>query len=136
MGIEDSVSFVGRIDHDRLPLAHGAADVFVSVPSLDATSVSLLEAMASGNAIIASDLPSNREWIIDGINGFIVAPRNAEDLADRTADLLENPALRLQFGERCIEIAHERAGYVENMARVEKLCESLVERSGKSFRTA
>jgi len=128
LGVEDSVRFVGRIDHDRLPLAHGAADVFLTVPSLDATSVSLLEAMASGNAIIASDLPSNREWISDGTNGFIVTPRDIDALTDRTVELLGDPGLRQRFGERCIEIAHDRAGYEENMSRVERLCELVIER--------
>jgi len=128
LGVEDSVRFVGRIDHDRLPQAHGAADVFLTVPSLDATSVSLLEAMSCGNAIIASDLPSNREWISDGINGLIVAPRDVEALTKKTVELLGDPELRKRFGERCIEIAHERAGYEENMSRVERLCESVIER--------
>lgn len=131
LGVEDSVRFTGRIGHDILPLAHGAADVFLTVPSLDATSVSLLEAMACGNAIIASDLPSNREWITDGVNGFIVAPRDVAALADRTVYLLGDPQLRRRFGERCIAIALARAGYEENLSRVETLCESLVERYRK-----
>lgn len=129
LGVEDSVRFVGRIDHDYLPQVYGAADVFLTVPSLDATAVSLLEAMASGNAIIASDLPSNREWISDGSNGFIVTPRDIDALTDRTVDLLGDAALRQRFGKKCIEIAHDRAGYEENMSRVETLCESLIERS-------
>jgi glycosyltransferase involved in cell wall biosynthesis len=128
MGIGDSVRFTGRIDHGRLPQAHGAADVFLTVPSLDATSVSLLEAMACGNAIIASDLPSNREWISDGANGFIVPPRDLDALTGRIVELLEKPELRRRFGEKCIAIAHERAGYRENMSRVERLCESVIER--------
>lgn len=128
LGIEDSVRFVGRISHDFLPQAYGAADVYLTVPSLDATAVSLLEAMACGNAIIASDLPSNREWISDGINGFIVTPRDIDALTDRTVELIGDPGLRQRFGEKCIEIAHERAGYEENMSRVERLCESVIEK--------
>jgi len=132
MGVEKSVRFVGRIDHDKLPEALGATDVFVTVPSLDATAVSLLEAMSCGRAIVASDLPSNREWITDGDNGFVVPPRDVQALTDKTVDLLADGDLRQRFGERCIEIAHARAGYVDNMSRVEKICESLVQRSTKA----
>jgi glycosyltransferase involved in cell wall biosynthesis len=127
MGVEKSVRFVGRIDHDKLPEALGAANVFVTVPSLDATAVSLLEAMACGNAIIASDLPSNREWVTDSRNGFIVPPRDVRALTDKTVELLSDSDLQRHFGERCIEIARARAGYIDNMRRVEELCESLVE---------
>ncbi len=126
MGVEESVRFVGRIDHDELPEAHGAADVFVTVPSIDATSVSLLEAMACGNAIIASDLPSNHEWISDKCNGFVVQPRDVETLTEKTLQLLADPDLRQRFGKRCIEIVRSRAGYADNMALVEKLYKSLV----------
>lgn len=40
-------------------------DVFISIPSSDSTSVSLLEAMCCGLFPIVSDLPANREWIHD-----------------------------------------------------------------------
>lgn len=133
MGVKEFVRFVGRIDHDRLPEALGAASVFVTVPSLDATAVSLLEAMACGKAIVASDLPSNREWVTDLQNGFIVPRRDVSSLADRTVQLLSDGDLRRQFGERCIEIARSRAGYIDNMRRVEALCESLVQQSRRAF---
>jgi len=127
LGVEDAVRFVGRIDHAALPQALGAADVFVTVPSLDATAVSLLEAMACGKAIIASDLPSNREWIEDAKNGLIVPARDAAALAEKTLILLGDPGLRRRFGDQCINIARDRAGFVENMERAEAICESLVD---------
>jgi len=43
----------------------------VSVPESDATSISLLEAMAFGCVPVVSDLPANREWIQNGVNGII-----------------------------------------------------------------
>lgn len=127
LGVSASVRFVGRIAHDELPTAMCAADVFVSVPSLDATAVSLLEAMACGRAIIVSDLPSNHEWIEHGDNGFIVPARDVEALVKHAVQLLESPALREQFGARCVPIARLRAGYFENMSRMESLCEDLVD---------
>jgi glycosyltransferase involved in cell wall biosynthesis len=126
LGVGDAVRFVGRIEHAQLPEAIGAADVFVTVPSLDATAVSLLEAMACGKAIVASDLPSNREWIVHGETGFIVPPRDAGALAACALDLLGDEAMRRRFGARCVEAARERAGYTENMLRAESLCEELV----------
>lgn len=126
LGVDDAARFVGRIDHAQLPEAIGAADVFVTVPSLDATAVSLLEAMACGKAIVASDLPSNREWIVHGESGFIVPPRDAGALAARTLDLLGSEDLRLRFAAQCVKTARERAGYAENMSRAEALYEDLV----------
>jgi glycosyltransferase involved in cell wall biosynthesis len=132
LGVERAVRFVGRIDHGELPLALGAADVYLTVPSLDATSVSLLEAMACGKAVVASDLPSNREWIVDGENGSIVPPRDVEALARGTLELLRDPDRRRAFGNKSREIAGSRAGYDDNMKRMEELCEELLARGGRT----
>lgn len=128
LGVEGAIRFVGRIDHAELPAALGAADVFLTVPSLDATAVSLLEAMGCAKAIIASDLPSNREWIRDGENGYIVPPRDVEALLQRTLALIRSAEDRRAFGEASLEIVRSRAGYTENMRKMEELCLMLVEK--------
>jgi glycosyltransferase involved in cell wall biosynthesis len=48
-------------------------DIYVSTSLYDGTSVSLLEAMGSGAFPIVTDIPSNREWISPGQNGFLVS---------------------------------------------------------------
>ena len=45
--------------------------IYLSLPESDATSVSLLEAMSAGCIPVVSDLPANREWVQDGVNGII-----------------------------------------------------------------
>lgn len=45
--------------------------IYLSLPESDATSVSLLEAMSAGCIPVVSDLPANREWVRDGVNGII-----------------------------------------------------------------
>ena len=47
-------------------------ELYISIPTSDSTSVTLLEAMAAGSLPIVSDLPANREWIEDGKNGFLL----------------------------------------------------------------
>ena len=60
-----------------------AADVFVSVPSSDGTSVALLQAMAAGCFPIVSDLPSQRELIDHGVNGLRVPLHNVRRAGER-----------------------------------------------------
>jgi glycosyltransferase involved in cell wall biosynthesis len=69
LDIADRVRFLGRVPSIAEVLAGG--DVYVSVPSSDGTSVSLLEAMAMGLPVVVSDVPSNREWVTDGVVGFV-----------------------------------------------------------------
>ncbi len=59
----DGVRFTGSLPHDDIVRLLGTADVVVSIPRSDATSASVLEALASGCAVVASDIPANREWV-------------------------------------------------------------------------
>jgi glycosyltransferase involved in cell wall biosynthesis len=69
------------------------ADIYVSTSLYDGTSVSLLEAMASGCFPVVSDIPSNREWIRDGENGFLVPVNDEQYLAKKIIDAIRDKGL-------------------------------------------
>lgn len=60
---------------------------------------SLLEAAAYGRAIIASDVPGCREVVQDGVNGFLVKPRDAQDLAGKIEMLARDLTLCRRMGD-------------------------------------
>lgn len=70
LGIGERVFFVGFLSASEQREYYQKARYFISIPDSDATSVSLLEAMQYGAIPIVSNIPANREWILDGINGF------------------------------------------------------------------
>jgi len=128
LGIDERAHFVGKIPHEELPGYLATSDVFVSVPSVDATAVSLLEAMACGTPVVVSSLASALEWVSDGESGLTVAPRDARALESAVLRLIDSPDLRRRLGERAVEIVAGRADHRAHMARMEELTESLVER--------
>jgi len=69
LGISDRVLFKGFLSSLEQKEYYQRAKYFISIPDSDATSVSLLEAMQYGTIPIVSNIPANREWILDGING-------------------------------------------------------------------
>ena len=62
-GVADAVHRPGRVGQDRLPDLFRAADVYLSCAESDGTSISLLEAMATGLPTVVTDAPGNREWV-------------------------------------------------------------------------
>lgn len=89
------IRVLGRRDDADQILA--ASDIF-AFPSLhENMSLALLEAMASGLAIVATGVGGNRE-LINSDTGILVPPRNAEALACAIQQLVESPSLRRQFG--------------------------------------
>jgi glycosyltransferase involved in cell wall biosynthesis len=126
LGITSNIRFIGKIDHRDLPKYYAESDIFVSVPTGDTIAISLLEAMASGAAPVVSDLPSPRECIRDGINGYIVPVRDVAATAKSIIHLLRNATLRKSFTEKNREWVVQNADWDRNMKKVEKLYYKLV----------
>jgi len=95
----DGVRFVGyKTGEDLAVLVSGAA--FVVVPSewYENAPMSVLEAMASGKAVIASRIGGIPEQVEDGVTGLLVAPGNSEELADAMERLAADPGQRARMG--------------------------------------
>lgn len=63
LSLGEAVQFHGRLDDAGMAAVLARCKLSISVPESDATSVSVLESMACGLPVIASDLPANRDWI-------------------------------------------------------------------------
>lgn len=115
-----------KMDDNELPEMLYRADIFISVPSSDGSSMALLEAMACGLPVIVSDIPANHEWITHGWNGFFVPVRNPEKLAGSIIQLIEKPDLMQMFGKRNAQIIRDRADRTKHMAHMENLYQQLL----------
>jgi glycosyltransferase involved in cell wall biosynthesis len=126
LGVSDNVRFVGLVAHDKVAQYLSAADIYVSTCYVDSTSVSLLEAMACGLAPVVTDIAGNREWIENGVNGFLFPPRNSEALAERINKLIEDPQLRKSFGRKCTQIIAQRATWEKCVSSMEAVYEAFL----------
>ena len=106
--IEDAVRFVGRVEHDEMPLYYNLSDLIVSVPSSDSSPNSLHEAMACGVVPIVSDIPANRYWIKDGSNGAVVPLYSPEIIADKIIALLNDKIKREDCSRINLQIVKEK----------------------------
>ncbi len=125
-GIEDVMTMLGRLPHREFATALKSCDVFISVPSVDATAVSLLEAMSCASGIIISSLPSSMEWIKDGHSGLVVTPRDSRGLADAMLRFAGDPGFLASAGQAAMVTAHQVAGFETNMEYVGAIFEHLV----------
>lgn len=124
LGLGDSVRFTGRVDDVAMVATLQRARACLSVPSSDATSVSLLEAMACGLPVIASDLPANRQWL-DAASGLLVPPRDEVALAAALLCLLDDPVFAQAQGQRNRAVVVQRASRRAQMERMAVLYDSV-----------
>ena len=129
-GLSEAVSLVGPQPAEELPMWFRAADAYVSCAKSDGTSISLLEAMATGLPVVVTDIPSNREWVAEPENGFLARAGSVEAVADkmlRVANL--TPQERKTISERNQLIVAERADWDKNFPRLLEMYEHLISRS-------
>ena len=93
LNINSSAKILGRVPHEEMPNLLCQADIYVSTSLHDGTSVSLLEAMGSGAFPVVTDIPANREWIINGENGFLISVDEPISLASKIIHAIRDPRL-------------------------------------------
>lgn len=71
LGISDTVTFTGRIEHADLPPCVASGDIYVTASLSDTNSISMLEGMAAGLPVLQRYDELNKEQIRDGENGYV-----------------------------------------------------------------
>lgn len=101
--LEGFVNFLGQLDENDLMDEYRKASVFAFPSKQDVAPVSILQAMASGKAIVASNIGGIPYILDNGINGFLVDKTDSQAMADKASLFLKDEKLRREFGSRARE---------------------------------
>jgi glycosyltransferase involved in cell wall biosynthesis len=108
-GAGDAIDFLGF--REDIETIYADAEVYVQTSRYEALSIALVEAMASGAAIVASDVGETRALVRDGENGYVVPVGDIDAISSRVESLLGDEALRERLGNMAARDAREHAGY-------------------------
>ena len=126
-GLGERVTFLPRLTRAGLQAQMLSAEIVCSVPDSDATSVALLEGMASGAFPIVSDLPANRSWVTDGENGLVVPAGDVERLAAALRVAIDDEELRRRAARTNRALIAERGTWEQAVTAVDELSRQLCE---------
>lgn len=112
--LQDKVYLGGQVNQQDLSRIYRAADLYASAAHSDGSSVSLMEALGSGLPALVTDIPSNREWIADGVQGWLFPDNNPQSLAQCILAARRDPVLRSAMGHAARARAEERADWQKN----------------------
>lgn len=90
--LNSGLHLAGQVPHRRIPAFMRRSGIFVQPSRYESQGVAILEAMAAGRAVIATDLPAVREYITPGLNGFLVRAEDPQSIADSILQVVENPS--------------------------------------------
>ena len=100
-GLGEKVDFIGRFN--KLNDIMNSIDIFVLTSLTEGMPLVLVEAMAYGKPIVATDVGGVRELVKDGETGFVVPPKNPEAFAEAVIDLINQPEKRQNIARAATE---------------------------------
>lgn len=117
LGVQDRVTLAGAVERDRLPALFRSCDLLV-VPSMhdergnvDGLPNVVLEGMASGVAVVASEVAGIPQVISSGETGLLVPEKDPEALAAAIVRLLREPELRARLGQEARKRVEEKLNW-------------------------
>lgn len=96
LGISSYVHFLGR--RQDIVAILSAIDVFVMASKTEGMSNAILEAMAAGKPVVATNVGGNPEAVVDGLTGYLVPNNDLMAMRDRLVELIDNRDLRIRMG--------------------------------------
>jgi len=121
MNIENEVIFTGRVEPQKIHKYYQAADIFVLPSYTEGLPVSVLEAMACGLPIVATDVGGIPEIITDGFNGFLIPPMNEKELCKKLRVLIADKIYREGFRQKSIEMIEDEFNFDKKLDKLIKL---------------
>lgn len=101
------VRFTGWVDRAELVDIYRRADLFVTATTWEGMPNTVLEAMACGLPVVATNASGLRELVRDGVNGHLIDINDAQTFTERLADLIDNPYERQRMGKESRKIAEQ-----------------------------
>jgi glycosyltransferase involved in cell wall biosynthesis len=123
-GLDSSIAVVeGTSEPERY---YRAMDVYISTSEVEGMSNSIMEAMATGKPVIATNVGGNPELVIDGETGFLVPSHAPQEIAARASTMLADSAMRNRMGQTAIRVVEERFTVKAMVRAHEELYQMLV----------
>jgi glycosyltransferase involved in cell wall biosynthesis len=125
LGIAGQVHFLGY--REDLPSIYATFDLFFLSSRREGICNSLLEAMAMGVPIVATDVGGTKELIADGQTGYLLSAGDVEGMARVLLALVRDESLRKNVGSAGRKHIEEKFSFVSRLRRIETLYERIID---------
>jgi len=122
--IEKSVYFLGK--RTDVPTIISNLDVSVLSSTNEGFSNVIMESMAAGKPVVATNVGGSKEMVTDGVTGYLVPPADSQSMANAIINLLQNPDKAVTMGSAGRKVVQEKFTLEAMVKSYERLYKSLV----------
>lgn len=131
MGLADRFILTGMVPPTQIPQLAGAMDLLVHPSRREGLARALPQGQLAGVPVITYDIDGAKEGVLDGVSGYVLPPFDKNQMADKIALLVSDPAKRAEMGGKGREFALGRFDTKVMVAGLEEVYREVVNRGGK-----
>ena len=120
--LESKIKLLGYVKRDGMPEFWKRQDVFINFSKYEGSCLSMLEAMSYGVVPVVTDVSGARDFIKNGINGFISDVEDIDSIVKNIGYLYENRGKLSEYGNICREEIRTRCDKEDYVNFIEKVC--------------
>jgi len=124
LNVTDHIDWLPPVPESAIAQALHSHDLYISTSRSDGSSISMLQALSTGQLVLVSDIPSNQEWVTDNWNGWLFQVGNPNSLAAKIAEIATSRTSDLIRSRAPVEV-QKKANWVANQ---ELVCQFIEER--------
>jgi len=128
LGLKEKVRFLGK--RNDIPSILSSLDISVLSSTSEGLSNVILESMAAGKPIVATNVGGSSELVSDSVNGYLIPPADSGAMAEAIENLLQNPLVASQMGCMGKSMVQDKFSQKHMVENYEKLYVSLLTEEG------
>ncbi|MHA1944359.1 MAG: glycosyltransferase family 4 protein [Candidatus Thorarchaeota archaeon] len=122
---DDSVTWIGSLDHDKIPAVLQKMDAFVIPQNIGGLGLSVMEAMSCGLPVITTAIGETTR-LLGKDEGILVRPQSVSDVVDAMHLLGDDKKLRLSMGQQCRQKVEKQYSWKNQIGQIEDVYERAI----------
>lgn len=121
LGLDENITLLEWTTRDDIFNIIKASQLYITTARYEGLPYSVIESLALGKAIVATDADGNRDLVIDNYNGFLIHNESCNALADAVIQIIESKEKRELFSRNSLALFNEKFNVVSNISYLEDI---------------
>lgn len=121
LDLKDNITLLEWTDREDIFNIIKNSQLYLTTARYEGLPYSVIESLALGKPIVATDADGNRDLVVDGYNGYVIFNENVNELSNSVVDLLNNVEKNKTFSKNSLQFFHQNFNMTKNISNLENI---------------